>query len=105
MSMNERGQDFEARYAHDQDLKFRIKARATRLLGLWAAGKLSKDGSEAETYAAELVQIDLHAGGSKDVRAKIRADFDAAGVQQSDHQIDRHMHECLEDAEKQIAAA
>ena len=105
MSMNERGQDFEARYAHDQDLKFRVQARATKLLGLWAAGKLGKTGPDAETYAASLVHLDLGHGGTQDVHRKIRADFDAAGVPQSDHQIDRHLLECLEEAEKQITAA
>lgn len=105
MSLNDRGQDMEARYAHDEERKFRIEARATKLLGLWAAGKLGKSGADADAYATTLVQLDLGAGGSKDVFARIRVDFDAAGVQQSDHQIERHRTECLEEAEKQIAAS
>lgn len=105
MSLNDRGHDFEARYAHDEDRKFRIEARATKLLAQWAAGKLGKAGAEADAYATTLVQLDLGAGGPKDVMARIRADFDAAGVHQSDHQIERHYSECLEEAEKQIAAS
>ncbi|WP_182085796.1 DUF1476 domain-containing protein [Aureimonas sp. ME7] len=105
MSLNDRGQDFESRYAHDQDRKFRIEARATKLLGLWAAGKLGHAGAEADAYAAALVQLDLGARGSKDVIDRIRQDFRSAGVQQSDHQIERHYSESLEEAEKQIAAS
>lgn len=105
MTLNDRGQDNELLYAHDEERKFRIEARATKLLALWAAGKLGKTGAEAETYATGLVNLDLGAGGSQDVLARIRTDFDAAGVQQSDHQIERHRTECLEDAAKQIAAS
>lgn len=105
MSLNDRGHDHEGRYAHDEERKFRIEARATKLLGLWAAGKLGKTGTDGEAYAAQLVNLDLGAAGPQDVFAKIRADFDAAGVQQSDHQIERHRTECLEEAEKQVAAS
>ncbi len=105
MSLNDRGQDFEARYAHDEERKFRIEARATKLLGLWAAEKLGKTGADADAYALELAQLDLGAAGPQDVFAKIRRDFDAASVNQSDHQIERHRTECLEEAEKQIAAS
>ncbi|WP_279479737.1 DUF1476 domain-containing protein [Aureimonas sp. SK2] len=105
MSLNDRGQDFEARYAHDEERKFRIEARATKLLGLWAAEKLGKSGADADAYATALVQLDLGAKGVQDVFAKLRTDFDAAGVQQSDHQIERHHAECMAEAEKQIAAS
>ena len=37
MSLNDRERDFESRYAHDQELRFRIEARRNKLLGLWAA--------------------------------------------------------------------
>ncbi len=105
MSLNDRGQDFESRYAHDEDRKFRIEARATKLLGLWAAGKLGKSSAEADAYALALANLDLGADGPQDVFARIRRDFDAAGVKQSDHQIERHRTECLEEAEKQIAVS
>ncbi|WP_061935836.1 DUF1476 domain-containing protein [Aureimonas sp. AU22] len=105
MSLNDRGHDQEARYAHEEDRKFRIEVRATKLLGLWAAGKLGKNAAEAEAYAIALANLDLGAKGPQDVFAKVRADFDAAGVNQSDHQIERHRMEYMEEAEKQIAAS
>ena len=37
-AFDEREKDFEARYKHDQELQFKVKARRNRLLGLWAAG-------------------------------------------------------------------
>lgn len=42
---------FEAKFAHDAEMRFRVEARCLRLLALWAAGILQ---AEAETYAAAL---------------------------------------------------
>ncbi|WP_188850603.1 DUF1476 domain-containing protein [Aureimonas glaciei] len=102
MSMMDREKDFEARYAHDQELRFRIEARRNRLLGLWAAEKLGKTGDDAASYAKEVVASDFEKAGEEDVFEKVRRDFDAAGVTQSDHQIRRTMAELLLEAEKQV---
>lgn len=102
MSMMDREKDFEARYAHDQELRFRIEARRNRLLGLWAAEKLGKSGDDATSYAKEVVASDFEKAGEEDVFEKVRGDFDAAGVTQSDHQIRRTMAELLLEAEKQV---
>ncbi|WP_223998483.1 DUF1476 domain-containing protein [Aureimonas sp. SA4125] len=102
MSMMDREKDFEARYAHDQELRFRIEARRNRLLGLWAAEKLGKSGEDATLYAKEVVASDFEKAGEEDVFEKVRRDFDAASVAQSDHQIRRTMAELLLEAEKQV---
>jgi hypothetical protein len=102
MSMMDRETDFEGRYAHDQELRFRIEARRNRLLGLWAAEKLGKSDEEAKLYAQEVVKSDFEKPGDDDVFEKIRRDFDAAGVDQSDHRIRRTMAELLIEAEKQV---
>ncbi|BDA85060.1 hypothetical protein Sa4125_26020 [Aureimonas sp. SA4125] len=98
----DREKDFEARYAHDQELRFRIEARRNRLLGLWAAEKLGKSGEDATLYAKEVVASDFEKAGEEDVFEKVRRDFDAASVAQSDHQIRRTMAELLLEAEKQV---
>ncbi len=46
-------------------------------------------GAEAEAYAKEVVAADFEEAGDDDVFRKIRKDFDAKGVAQSDHQIRR----------------
>ncbi|WP_102959278.1 DUF1476 domain-containing protein [Mangrovicella endophytica] len=105
MSMVDRERDFESRYAHDQELRFRIEARRNKLLGLWAAEKLGRSGDDAAAYAQAVVKADFEQPGDEDVFRKIRGDFDAAGVEQSDHQIRRQMSEFLIEAEAQIRQA
>ncbi len=101
-SMKERGDDFERKFALDEEQKFRAVARRNKMLGLWAAEKLGKSGADAEAYAKEVVNADFEEAGDHDVFRKVRRDFDAAGVDQSDHQIRRTMDELMATAAEQV---
>ncbi len=99
---DKREEGFEKKFAHDEELRFKAGARRNKLLGLWAAEKLGKSGAEAEAYAKEVVASDFEEAGDEDVFRKVRKDFDAAGVAQSDHQIRRTMDELMAKAIEQI---
>ena len=103
-TFDSREQAMEAMFVHDEELRFRALARRNRLLGLWAAEKLGKSGDDADRYAKTVVMSDFEEEGDHDVFRKVRRDFDAAGVDQSDHQIRRTMDELLATAQQQIAA-
>lgn len=100
--MDERSDAFENKFAHDEELRFKAEARRNKMLGLWAAGLLGKDGKDAEAYAKEVVLADFEEAGDQDVFRKVRADFDAAGVDQSDHQLRRTMDELMHKAMEEI---
>ena len=97
-----REQGFEKKFAHDEELKFKATARRNKLLGLWAAAKMGITGEAAEAYAREVIKADFQEAGDNDVFSKIRGDFDARGVEQSDHQIRRTMDELLQTAMDQL---
>jgi len=101
-SFDDRQDKFENRFAHDAKLKFKAEARRNKMLGLWAAELMGKSGDEADAYAKEVIMSDLEEAGDEDVFRKIRGDFDAAGIEQSDHQIRRHMDEFLAKAVDEI---
>ncbi|RVD64155.1 DUF1476 domain-containing protein [Mesorhizobium sp. M7A.F.Ca.ET.027.03.2.1] len=101
-SMRDRQEGFEKKFAMDEDTKFRAMARRNKLLGLWAAEKLGKSGADADAYAKEVVHADFEEAGDNDVFRKVRADFDAAGIAQSDAQICTAMEELLVTAVEQI---
>lgn len=104
-TFDKRKDAFENKFAHDADLQFKAGARRNKLLGLWAAGLLGKTGDDAEAYAKTVVAADFEEAGDEDVFRKVRKDFDAAGVQQSDHQIRRTMTEMMQTAIAQIRAS
>jgi hypothetical protein len=93
-TFDKREEAFEDKFAHEEELRFKATARRNKLLGLWAAEKLGLTGSEAEAYAKDVVMTDF-AEGDHDVFSKVRRDFDAKGVAQSDHQIRRTMDELM----------
>ena len=101
-SMRDRQEGFEKKFAMDEETKFRAMARRNKLLGLWAAEKLGKSGADADAYAKEVVHADFEEAGDDDVFRKVRGDFDAAGVAQSDAQIRAAMEDLLVKAVEQI---
>ena len=101
-TFDKREEAFEKKFAHDEELLFKATARRNKLLGLWAAEKLGKSGPDADAYAKEVIAADFEEAGDEDVFRKIRKDFDAASVAQSDHQIRRTMEELLVEAKSQI---
>ena len=103
-TFDKREDTFENKFAHDEELRFKAEARRARLLGLWAAEKLGKTGADAEAYARSIVVADVAASGGDDIFRKIRADFDGAGVDQSDHRIRRTMEELMARAVAEIRA-
>ncbi|WP_428408252.1 DUF1476 domain-containing protein [Hyphococcus sp.] len=103
-TFDDRKDMFENKFAHDAELRFKAEARRNKLLGLWAAELLGKTGDDAAAYAKEVIKADFEEAGDEDVFRKLRKDFDAAGVNQSDHQIRRHMEEMMIEAVRQIEA-
>ena len=99
---DKREEGFERKFAHDEELKFKATARRNKLLGLWAAEKLGYEGDEAEEYAKSVVKADFEEPGDEDVFRKVRQDFDANNVDQSDHQIRRTMDELMNEAMTQL---
>jgi hypothetical protein len=103
-TFDKREEAFEQQFAHDEELRFKAIARRNKLLGLWAAHKLGLQGAEADSYALSLVMSAFEHSGEHDVERKIRKDFDAKGVDQSDHQIARRMTELMARAIADIKA-
>jgi hypothetical protein len=101
-TFDQRKDAFENRFALDESLRFKSVARRNKQLGLWAAGLLGKTGADADSYASDVVAADFEEAGDQDVFRKIRQDFDAAGVKQSDHELRRTMDELLAVAVEQV---
>jgi len=102
-TFDKREEAFEKQFAHDEELKFKATARRNKLLGLWAAEKMGLSGADADSYALSLVMADLEPGDNN-VARKLRKDFDAKGIEQSDHQIARTMTELTAKAVADIKA-
>jgi hypothetical protein len=101
-TFDKREKSFEGKFAHDEEILFKVLARAKKMLGLWAAEKLGKTGVAADDYAMALVVKDVASDLKSGLQAQILADFVAAGVAQSEHQIARHFDEFRAQATRDV---
>jgi len=99
---DERKKAFEEKWAHDQDLRFKVDARRAKLVGLWAAGEMGLSGDAAQAYARSVVEADMTEAGAEDIFRKVKADFAAKGIARSDHLIRTKMAEAIEEAKQQV---
>ena len=103
-SFEDREKGYEAKWIHDQELRFKVYSRRNRLLGLWAAGEMGVTGPAAQSYANEVVAAEFDKGGDEAIFAKIRKDLDSRKISVSDHMIRRKMAELLDSAKAEIEA-
>lgn len=101
-TFDDRQQAFEAKYARDEEMAFRITARRNRLLGHWAAGLMKLTPEEADAYARSVVQADFEEVGDEDVVRKLMGDLGAAGAEVDDAQVRRALDEKLVEARRQL---
>ena len=98
----DREKGFEQKYKHDQELDFKIKVRANKLLGLWIAGLFGMPADEADAYAKTVVAADLERPGDDDVVEKVMADFKSRGIEMTEHRLRLRMAETLAAARQQV---
>ena len=99
-AFDDRRKAFESKFAHDEEMRFRILARRGKLIGLWAAGKLGKEGAAADEYAKTVLLSDLEIPGDDDIIAKLAGDL--AGLDVGVNDIKAMLAEKLAEAETQI---
>ncbi len=102
---DDRQKGFERKFAHDEELAFKAKARRNKLLGLWAAGKLGKDGADADAYANDVVMADFESHGDDDMVTKVLDDFVAAKLSVSAREIIAEMERLLPIARQQVVGS
>ena len=104
-SFDDRERAFETKFAHDEDMKFRMIARRNRLLGEWAARRMGLSEEETASYAKDVVRADFEEAGDEDVIRKVLGDLTAAGVEVSDSEIREALAHKTVEAKRQIIQA
>jgi hypothetical protein len=101
-TFDDRERAFEAKYARDEEMQFRILARRNRLLGEWAARLMGLNEAEAEGYAKDVIRSDFEEAGEDDVVRKVLGDLTAAGVDTDESVIREAMGHKMVEARRQI---
>jgi hypothetical protein len=96
---------FENKFAHDEELQFKISARRNKLVGMWAAGLMGLTTEEADAYAKSVVQADFEESGDEDVVRKLLGDLTSAGVEADDQMVRAAMDAQMTEARRQFIEA
>lgn len=99
---DDRERGFEAKFAHDEEMTFRIVARRNRLVGEWAARKMGLSDEETSSYAKDVVRADFESAGEDDVVRKLLGDLTSAGVDVDEAQIREALGHKMIEARRQI---
>lgn len=103
-TFDDRKNDFENKFKHDQELQFKVMARRNRLLGEWAGAEMGLSGEALTAYAKDVVMSDFDRPGDDDVLEKVQADLKAAGVELESARLRKKMDSLLGDAKTQVMA-
>jgi len=101
---DDREEQFEKRFAVDEELKFKALARRNKLMGLWVAQLLGYGGADADSYAADLVAGQVGVPDPDALSKTIQASLSKAGVEMSDNRIRRKLAETMAQASAEIMA-
>jgi hypothetical protein len=95
-SFDERKKSFEKKFAHDQELQFKVSARRNKYIGEWASNILGYDESKEKEYIQSVIKADFAEAGDEDVFRKIKDDLKDHNI--SDEDIRKKMDELNEKA-------
>ena len=95
-SFEDRKKSFEKKFAHDQELQFKVSARRNKYLGEWVSQILNFNTDQEKEYIQSVIKADFAEAGDQDVFRKIKEDLKEKNV--SDEELRKKMDELNEKA-------
>ena len=98
-TFDDREKSFEKKFAHDEELQFKVSARRNKYLGQWASQILGYDQEKEKEYIQSVIKADLEVG-SENIFKKIKEDLKNHNI--SDEEIRRKMEELNDQARSEF---
>ena len=99
-SFKDREKNFEKKFAHDEELQFKVNARKNKYLGQWASQILGYDQEKEKEYIQAVIKSDFEEAGDEDVFRKLKADLADHNI--SEEEIRKKMNELSEKAKSEF---
>jgi hypothetical protein len=103
-TFDEREHAYEAKFAHDEELSFKAKARRDRRFGAWVAAQLGLTGAPAEDYAIKVVRADLAHPGDGAIIETVLADLKLKGIATDERKLKLKLLDLMGEALAEIEA-
>ena len=95
-SFEDRKKSFEKKFAHDQELQFKVSARRNKYLGEWVSQILDYNSDQEKEYIQSVIKADFAEAGDEDVFRKIKEDLKEKNI--SDEELRKKMDQLNEKA-------
>ncbi len=95
-TFEERKKSFEKKFAHDEELQFKVSARRNKYIGEWASKILGYNLDQEKEYIQSVIKADFAEAGDEDVFRKVKEDLKDHNI--SDEDIRKRMDELNEKA-------
>ena len=95
-TFDEREKSFEKKFAHDEELQFKVSARRNKYIGEWASKILGYNSDQEKEYIQSVIKADFAEAGDEDVFRKVKEDLKDHNI--SDEDIRKKMDELNEKA-------
>lgn len=99
----DRERGYEAKWAHDEELHFKIMSLRNARLARWAADLMKLPPDQTDQYAQAVAAAGVADGQSNAVFTKVQGDLAAKGISRPDTLIRQKMRELYLQAEREIA--
>ena len=99
-SFEDRKKSFENKFAHDQELQFKVGARRNKYIAQWASKILGYDEEKEKEYIQSVIKADFEEAGDEDVFRKVKEDLKNHNI--SDEDIRKKMDELNEKAKSEF---
>ena len=100
-SFDEREKGFEKKFAHDEELQFKVSARRNKYIGQWVSQILGFNSDKEKEYIQSVIKADFAEAGDEDVFRKVKEDLKDNNI--SDEEIRKKMNETIELAKKDFS--
>ena len=95
-SFEDREKSFEKKFAHDEELRFKISARKNKYLAQWVSKILGYNEEKEKDYIQSIIKADFEEAGDNDVFRKLKTDLKDHNI--SEEEIRKKMDELTEKA-------
>ena len=99
-TFDERKKSFEKKFAHDEELQFKVSARRNKYIGQWASQILGYNSDQEKEYIQSVIKADFEEAGDEDVFRKVKADLKNHNI--SDEEVRKKMDELNEKAKSEF---
>ena len=99
-SFDDREKSFEKKFAHDEELQFKVSARRNKYIGQWASQILGYNSDQEKEYIQSVIKADFAEAGDEDVFRKVKTDLKDHNI--SDEEIRKKMDDLNEKAKSEF---